>query len=214
MSLLQIILSGRFIIAVIVYGLATLLFFPLSVCISNKLNNPIPLWIWDRIAIPLMQVLLLILFICLSYPLIFGIQHAPSLVTLLHGGELRMNNLVNILFLITLFFPLIPVVGKWHELVLPLQGIAAVMMIFGWMTHELGIQHISYWPGIYNIILILMVAILTYWVTVKLAAVAGHRLDKRFNVVQSGALISNSLILFMQSPAILIYSASLGRQIG
>ena len=94
MSLLQIILSDRFIVAVIVYGLATLLLFPLSVRISNRLDYPMLFWIWDRIAIPLLQVLLLILFICLSYPLIFGMQQAPSIGTLLHGGELRMNNLV------------------------------------------------------------------------------------------------------------------------
>ena len=213
MSLLQIILSDRFIVAVIVYGLATLLLFPLSVHISNILENPILFWIWDRIAIPLMQVLLLILFICLSYPLIFGMQQAPSIGTLLHGGELRMNNLVNILFLITLLFPLLPVFGRRHELILPLQAIVAVMMIFGWLAHELGIEHISFWPGTRNVILILIVAILAYRLTIKFAAVAGHRLDERFNVVQSGALISRCLILFMQSPAILIYSAGLGRQI-
>jgi hypothetical protein len=108
---------------------------------------------------------------------------------------------------------LIPVFGERRELILPLQGIAAVMMIFNWLTHELGVERISYWPGMQNIILILMVAIFSYWLAVRLAALAGHRFDERFNVLHSGALFSRCLILFMQSPALLIYSVGLGKQL-
>jgi len=213
MSLLQIMLSGHFILAVIAYGLAILILLPLSARISNRLEHPLLLWHWDNIVTPLSEVVLLILFISLAFPEIFGIRQAPSIGRLLLGGELRINNLVNVLFLITLLFPLIPVFGKRRELILPFQGIAAVMMIFNWLAHELGMAQVSYWPGMQNVILIMVVARLSYWLAQRLAAFIGRRFDTYFNVVQSGALFARCLILFMQSPALLIYSVGLGKQI-
>ena len=213
MSLLQIMLNGHFIFATIIYGLAVLLVLPLSARISNRLEHPLLLWHWDNIVTPLSEAVMLILFISLAFPEIFGIRQAPSIGRLLLGGELRINNLVNVLFLITLLFPLIPVFGERRELVLPLQGIAAVMMIFNWLAHELRLEQISYWPGMQNIILILVVAVLSYWLAARLAAFIGHRFDTHFNVTQSGALFARCMILFMQSPALLIYSAGLGKQL-
>lgn len=87
------------------------------------------------------------------------------------------------------------------------------MMIFSWLAHELDIQHISYWPGMQNFVLILMVAIFTYWLAVRLATLAGNRFDERFNVLHSGSLFARCLVLFMQSPALLIYSVGLGKQL-
>lgn len=213
MSLFQILYSGHFILAVSVYGLFILFLLPLSARISTRLEYPLLQWQWDHIAIPLLEVLLLILFICLAYPEIFGIRQAPSIWLLLQLGELRLNNLMNVLFLVTLLFPLVPVFGERRELVLPIQGIAALMMIFNWLAHELAIEHVSYWPGMQNIFLILIVAILAYWSAARIAAFAGHRFDERFNVLHSGALFARCLILFMQSPALLIYSVGLGKQL-
>ena len=213
MSLLQIMFSGHFILAVIVYGLAIMVLLPVSAYLGARLEYPLLRWHWDHIAVPLVEVLLLILFICLAYPEIFGVRHAPSMRVLLGGGELRLNNLMNVLFLISLLFPLTPVFGERREFILPLQGIAAVMMIFSWLAHELALEHLSYWPGLKNIILIMAIAIVTYWAAVRIAAALGRRVDARFNILYSGALFARCLILFMQSPALLIYSAGLGKQL-
>ena len=206
-------LSGQFLTAVIVYGIAILIVLPLSVRIHARLKLHVLQWQWDHIAMPLLYVLLLILFIAMAYPLLFGIENAPSLGKLLGSGEIRMNKLVNLVFIISLLFPVIPVLGEWRELILPLQGIAATMMIFSWLTYDLGVKNVHYWPGLTNTALILAVAVLTHWLAIRLAGFIGHRFDTRFNVLDSGELFARCLILFMQSPAVLIFSTGLGKQL-
>ena len=213
MSFIQIILSADFIIASLIYGIAILIFLPLFVRVHNSLNNAVMQWIWDHIAMTLLQVALMILFIFIAYPVIFGIKDAPSIFLLLSSGKLRINTLINLLFILTLLFPLVPVIGKWRELILPLQGITASMIVFSWLAHALQLDHISYWPGFDIIVYVILIAIATHWLAVKISLKIGHKIDDAFNVVGSGTLIVRCLIIFMQSPAILLVSRALGQQL-
>ncbi len=213
MSFIQIILSADFIIASAIYGIAILIILPLFDRIHNVLNHAVLQWNWDHIAMPLLQAALMVLFIFIAYPVIFGIKNAPSIFLLLSSGKLRINNLINLLFILTLLFPMVPVIGNWRELILPLQGIAASTMIFSWLAHALQIEHISYWPGLDIIVYVILVAIATHWLAVNIALKIGHKSDDAFNVVGSGDLIVRCLIIFMQSPAILLVSRALGQQL-
>lgn len=162
MSIPQIIFSAEHMLAIVIYGIAIIIVLPLSDRIHASLEHSILQWNWDHVAMPLIQVLLIILFIVIAYPVVFGINAAPSIGAVLSDGEIRMNILVNLLFVLTLLFPLIPIIGNWNELILPLQGIAASMMIFSWLASEVGIERISYWPGFLNILMIIFVAFITH----------------------------------------------------
>jgi hypothetical protein len=125
MSIFEQIFSQQFLIAFIIYAVLIAILFPLSARIHDRLENTILQWKWNHIAMPLFQAALLMIFILLTYPLIFGVEQAPSITSLLSQDDLRINYLVNLLFIISLIFPFIPVIGNLQELILPMQGIAA-----------------------------------------------------------------------------------------
>ena len=147
MAIVEIIVSGKFIVALFIYGVFIALLYPFMDRIYDRLEHPLLQWKWDHIAMPLLEVALMVLFIILAYPVIFGVQDAPSIISLFSKDELRINYLVNLLFVISLLFPLIPIIGNWYELILPLQGIAASMMIFSWLTASVSVTDYSFWPG-------------------------------------------------------------------
>jgi hypothetical protein len=213
MSIIEILLSAKFLVALIIYAVLIAIFLPILDRVHDRLESHFLHWKWDHIAMPLAQVVMLILFILIAYPVIFAIEDAPSIFSLLSRDGLRINYLVNLLFVISLFFPLVPVIGNWHELILPVQGIVASMMIFSWLAASLNITQYSYWPGWEVIVWCIIMGIITHWSAVYLAHTIGHKLDKTFNVLDSGELFSRGLILLMQSPVILIFSSGLGKQL-
>jgi hypothetical protein len=213
MSVFHIILSTKFIIAIGVYAITIVLGLLCFNKIHSSLDHSILQWPWDNIGMPLFRAALMLVFILLAYPLIFAIADAPSLQTLLDTDERRVNYLVNLLFLITLLFPLVPVLGKWEELILPTQAIAASATLFSWLAAHQGITDIQYWPGLNTALYILVLAFVTHWLAVIAFQYLGEAIDEKFNVTNAGQLLSRALVLFMQSPAILIYCAALGRQL-
>ena len=214
MSIIQIMLSADFLTALIVYALLIVLTFPGFYKIHKALEGSLLDWPWENIASPLMRTLLMITFISLSYPALFGIKEAPAFSELLFAGNKRFTLLLNFLFLITLFFSLIPVIKERHELVLPIQAIVACSLLFSWLGQALGVADITYWPGLDTVIFIIIIALGSYWLSIQLSHKFGEIIDHRFNVSNSAALISQSMLLFAQSPAVLLYSAALGKQLG
>ena len=213
MSVLEIILTVDFISALLIYILIITVSFPLLEKIHSKLEHPFLEWSWDHVIIPLFRAALMILFLSLAYPVIFAVQEAPAISAILFENEMRLDYLINTLFVVSLFFPLIPVLGNWHELILPLQGILASMMIFSWLAQSLSITDYNFWPGWEVILTCLLFGIITHWIASHIATWIGQRIDRHYNVLDSGELFANGLILIMQSPVILIYSAGLGSQL-
>lgn len=181
--------------------------------VRERLVSPVLLWQWEHVASPLLRIFLLMLFIALAYPIMFGLHEAPSLAALLASEHANTRNLVNLLFLIAVLFPLLPVIGNWQALILPLQGIFASAVVFTWLAREQGVIAISYWPGIPIFILIVVMAWLTHYLALAFAHHAGHRLDSALHLRDSSEFLARSTILVLQSPAILVYSLSLGRQL-
>jgi hypothetical protein len=212
-SIIQIVFSTEFIIATASYAF---LIMPAILCfdrIHTALDHSSLQWAWDRIGMPLLRAGLMLLFILLAYPVIFAIDDVPPVTSLLDTNEPRLNYLVNLLFLVTLLFPVIPILGKWEELILPAQAICASAMLFSWLAADLGVKGVSYWPGINTLILIVLIAFITHWLAVTVSHYLGEAVDEKLNIRDSGLILSRALILFMQSPAILLFSVALGRQL-
>ena len=87
MTVIQIILSADFLIAISIYSLVILLALPLFDWIHKHLQHPFLQWNWDHIGMPLLQAGLMVLFIIIAYPIIFGIDDAPAITTLLSTGN-------------------------------------------------------------------------------------------------------------------------------
>ncbi|MFT7457998.1 MAG: hypothetical protein ACI909_000670 [Planctomycetota bacterium] len=213
MSIGQILLSTEFIFAVSIYALLIVVALPFFDKIHKRLAHSFLQWPWDNIGMPFFRAVLMLVFILLAYPIIFAIEDAPAIATLLDVNEMRINYLINCLFLITLLFPLIPVIGCWEELILPVQAIAACIMLFSWLVAELQLSNIHYWPGVYIALSIVVLASLTHWTAQTVSKYMGDAINEKYNVTDSGVLISRALILFLQSPAILLFSAGLGWQL-
>jgi hypothetical protein len=213
MSISTIFFSVKFLTALAVYAILITIFLPLQARVYEKLEHSALQWKWEHIAIPLAQAAMMMVFILLAYPVIYGIENAPEISILLSQDDLRIDYLVNLIFMVSLLFPLIPVLGHWHELVLPLQGIAASALIFSWLAQGVGLTEFSYWPGWEIVIACLFLGVFTHWVGVKISQFVGHKLDEAFNVLHSGELFSRGLILLLQSPVILLFSCSLGKQL-
>ena len=130
MTLSQILTHHQTIFSLFFYCVGVVVVIPVFAFIHDRLENRTLQFIWDRIGTPLLRTFLIIAFILLVYPLNFGMETAPKINVLLNVDKIRIDYLINIIFLLTFLFPLIPVIGKWDELIIPLQGIIASMILF------------------------------------------------------------------------------------
>ena len=206
-------LSAEFLLALSVYAALVIISVPCFNNVHRRLQNSILDWPWEHIARPLLRALLMMIFIGLAYPVIFGVSEAPPLFDLLSGGNHRLNLLLNLMFLVTLGFPMLPLLGKQDELILPVQAILACSLLFSWLAAHRGLPDIHYWPGLLPVLFILIIAFITHWLANYLSHHAGHFVDEKLGLAESSDLLSRAFILFMQSPAILLYSSALGKQL-
>ncbi len=213
MSLIEIAFSGKFLFAIIVHGVLIVSGIFIFEYLGNRYSNPVLDFSWERIGMPFYRAFVIAIFVFSTYPIIFGLSEAPGLSELINSGENRINSVINILFLISLFFPLIPIIGRKIELILPLQAIACCIMVFSWLAEHYDLQTYTDWPGFNIFVIIVLLAILTHFIANLMANELGSKLDKRFHVAGCQELIGPAIILFMQAPAILLYSAALGRQL-
>lgn len=213
MSIMQIVLSGNVILAAVVYAAFAIAGIWVFDRVHRALVQSLLLWGWEHIAMPLLRAALMLIFILLAYPTLFGLTEAPALGDLLARDPLRVNYLLNLLFLVTLLFPLIPVLGEQDELVLPVQGIAAATLLFSWLAAAVDAGPVHYWPGSGTVGLILLLAVITHWLAMSLAALAGAELDDTLNVENAGELLARALVLFLQYPVIVVFCHGLGKQL-
>lgn len=170
-------------------------------------------WLMERIIVPAARALALVGFILVAYPVLFGVETAPSIGELLAVGQLRLTNLVNVVFLLSLLLPLIPVFSRWPAFVLPLQGIAAATMVFRWWAENQLQTDIHFWPGISTIFSLLVLAIVTHEIAKQLSHQLEKSVDALINREGSGRLIYRTVVMIMQVPVILLYTLSLGQQL-
>lgn len=213
MSVIEVLTHGRLLLACMVHAAMTVLGLMLLEWLIHHSSHRFLIDTVEHVVEPLYRAFILVLFIFIAYPVIYGIEYATPITALLADGENRTDYLINLVFLSSLVLPALPGIGKWTELILPVQGILCAMMVFSWLAQSMNIDKYGYWPGTDSVLMIVILALVTHWLTVKVGRHVGDRLDARFNVTGFEELIGQSVILFMQAPAILVYSLGLGRQL-
>lgn len=213
MTLSQALFHQQTFFAIVLYCIAVIMALYLFTYIHKKLDNNLLQYAWDKIGVPLIRACLIVGLILLVYPVNFGIESAPSIHDLLAVDGKRTNFLVNIIFLLTFAFPLIPVLGKWEELIIPLQGILASMIIFRWLCHQLEIEHYSLFPDINTWFFILIISLITHWLAKYVSAEFGEYLDELYHREGFQVLVFKAVVLIMQSPVIFIFGLALGKQL-
>ena len=213
MTLSQILLHHQILFAFIVYSIAVMAAIPLFEWVHTRLDHHHLQYFWDKIGNPMLRTLLLIAFILLVYPLNFGIEKAPAINSLLGTQELRFNFLINIVFILTFLFPLLPVIGKWDELIIPLQGMIASMIIFSWLCQAMGLKNYSLLPGLDTFSWIFVISFITHWLAVYIAEPIGGWLNHSFDRTGFKQLVFQGVVMIMQSPVIIIFGLALGKQL-
>ena len=213
MTLTQSIFHQHTLFALFAYGLSIVIVLPIFVFIHDKLDNHVLQFCWDKIGMPLVRAFLIVGFILLIYPTNFGLDSAPSITALLSVDDKRSSFLINMIFLLTFFFPLIPLLGKLDELIIPLQGILCSMIIFSWLCQGLKIEHYSLLPDFKVFALIILMSVATHWLAKFISEHMGDYLDKLFHREGFKTLSFKAVVLIMQSPVIFIFGIYLGKQI-
>ena len=173
----------------------------------TELNN----WTTQHIWLPLARIIAILLFVTMAHPILFGIDSASSIPVLLDSQ--RINTLINVLFLLSIFLPLLPIVGKMHSLILPVQSLAAAQLLFSWMNQRDYQLDITFLPSFNTLMLLSSLIIASHFIGQYTARYIGRLLDENFNVEGSTDLIFQSVLLLLQGPLLLVYTVGLGSQL-
>lgn len=176
-------------------------------------TNPPALWFVEHLGIPLLRAACVVVFVYLAYPGLFGLREAPALQVLLAEHRGGTSTQLGIAFLVALVAPVVPLLQRHPEFVLPLQGILATTLLFNWLTDYLHMSAISPWPGSD----VVLVVVLAAWLMHRL----GHRLGQRLGAMADDAsgtagyeLVAIHVVTMLaQLPVILVYSTGLAVQI-
>jgi hypothetical protein len=214
MSTIDILISAKLITATLAFTLFSIAVELLGRKVLNILDDvSFTEWIFENIFIPLSRAIGLMIFILLSYPILFGITDAPPLSTLLSAGSHRISTLMNILFLLPLVFSLIPVLGSIPALVLPVQAIAGSSLVFSWMQAALDLSDIHYMPSFVVILLIVLLAVITHEFAKWLALHIADRTNRFFNIKDGQIIVYRITVVVAQLPVIFLYTTGLGGQL-
>lgn len=170
-------------------------------------------WLMEHLIIPAARALALVSFILVAYPVLFGVESARPVSELLAAGQLRLSNLVNVTFLLSLLLPLIPVFSRWPAFVLPIQGIAAATMVFRWWAETQPQVDIYFWPGATTVLSLLIFAFVTHEIAKWLSHQLGKKVDGIIEREDSARLTYRTVVMIMQVPVVLLYTLSLGQQL-
>ncbi|HSH29927.1 MAG TPA: hypothetical protein VK971_08485 [Thiohalobacter sp.] len=206
MPLFDLLFQPRLLLALLAFVLVSALFALAELRLEpHYRQHPATAWIADHIFIPLAEVLALLTFLLIAYPVPYGLTAAPGVLELL-STDGRTADLINLLFLLSLLLPLLPGLTRLPGVVVLVQALAATALLFHWVAVRLQVE-VSLAPGWLALGLILIWA----W--------AGQRLVRRLAPMQGegptpGRILHWHLTGAVQLPAILIYGQSLGRQLG
>jgi hypothetical protein len=165
-------------------------------------------WIARQIIGPFVHVLLLIAYIYICYPVIFGLQEAPALSELLDKSHGRTMKLINIVFAVSVILPLLPVIGRFSALILPLQAITASAVIYSWLSEAMS-RNYTIIPGAGTLLLIIILSFITSVVATWLDGYFSPTLNEKYQTEGWGRIIQRSTIMLFQVPILLVYTLNL-----
>lgn len=167
---------------------------------GDRLPDLTTKWLWEHFYLPVMRSGVLLVFIVMAYPVLFGLEQPPDIAGLLATDSGMTGKLIGIIFLLSLLVPLLPFTTS-PAFVLPLQGIFALAMIFARLPTEAAI---SIWPGFPTVLVIVAIAVLSW----RLGQFVKNLLSP-----WSGAVLDEAILLLFQSPTIILYATALGAQL-
>lgn len=214
MYFVDIFTSANVILAIAVYGVLAAIEPFLAAWLQRVFAHDPPFdWTWDYFVSPLFRAALVLGFVCLAYPGLFGLREAPSVLALMANHEAQPSTLLGIIFIIALLAPLVPVFNRHAEFVLPLQGIFASAFLFKWLAGYLNVTVASVWPGLDIILVLLGTSYLAHRAARDLGLSIGGALDRRFATSGYDLVVMHVVTMLAQIPVIVIYGCGLGRQI-
>jgi hypothetical protein len=176
-------------------------------------HHPFGDWIWDALGASLLRALVIVCFVLVAYPALFGLRDAPAIADLLAQGALRLTNLINVAFVLSLLLPLLPLFRRRVSLVLIAQGLVATAMVFGWYADWLGAVSIGPWPGLAPLVIVCGVAFLVHLIVLPIGQTLGQHLDGICGTQGFADIVPHAVALVAQGPTILIYGYALGQQL-
>ncbi len=191
--------------------LAILVFVAFTACLAafehrlhRRHHRPLQQWWIEQCLLPLGRVFALMLLIAVGYPEIFGVDAAPSLRFILQAEPGRFDQWVNVLFIVGLLLPALPLLHRLPGLALPLQGLAGVAVIFTWLRSTLNID-VGLVPSRGEIVLLFLLAALAS-AAAKLLSLSAHEPVWRQD-------LRDLLLLWFQAPLIIVYAQILGHSL-
>jgi len=172
-------------------------------------------WIAEQIGTPFFHVLLIIMFLYLSYPILYGLdeKNLPGLNELLNTSKGQNMKMINSLFIISTLLPLIPVINRFIALILPLQAIAGSAIIYSWMADTLKIEY-SLFPHLEVLAIIILLSLLAELSAKIFSGILEHSINttnllENFQTQDIEKIIYKSMLLIFQIPILLVYTINL-----
>ncbi len=213
MSITDVLFSPQLIAAFFIYGVLSVALAFAVARLHGRFEQNANQWFWEHFYVPLLRATILMGFVLLAYPVLFGVLEAPPVGDLLAGGRGRFGHLLGIVFVLSLLLPLLPVVGSIPALVLPIQGIAAAALVFHWMTDAIGLTSTSYWPGLSLMAVLVALAWGTHWFAAHALGTTEALARNYLELADLDDIVHEGLTLVLQAPVIIVYTLALGSQL-
>lgn len=157
-------------------------------------------WWSERLLLPLLRTLCLLLLIGLAYPALFGLEDAPRLGDLLGRGS-RWTHWLNWAFLAGVALPALLGGSLFVALSLPLQSVFAVALLYRWYAMDTGTPlHLLPSPTL----------ALTLGAFSAMAILASQICSQLLRDESAQQDLRDLLLLCLQAPLVLIYAQALG----
>lgn len=212
--MIDVLSSPRVLLAVLFLGVAGVLAGLLDLTRKHPgVASPAPASRRDHLFRPLLRAAIITCFVLLAYPALFGLRDAPPLGVLLAGDALRVNRLVGLSFLALLLLPMVSRFAAKSALLLPLQGLLATALVFGWFVHDLGVTAASVWPGTSTALVLAVYVFAGHRLALALGGMLGGTVDGQWPTRGGDQLVRSACETLVQAPVILLYGFALGQQV-
>lgn len=176
-------------------------------------DNPPALWFLEHLGLPFLRAACVIVFVYLAYPALFGLREAPALGALLAAHAGATSTLLGLAFLVALFAPVLPLLCRHPEFVLPIQGMLATALLFDWLTEWLHMTAVPPWPGTDVMLLAGGLAWAMHRLARHLGRVIGDTADAASGRSGYDVLAVHVVTMIAQLPVILVYGTGLAARI-
>ncbi|MBP1149806.1 hypothetical protein [Methylocaldum sp. RMAD-M] len=163
-----------------------------------------------RVGPPFVHAALALGFVLLVYPHQFGRAGEPDFVRNLHAGARPISDLFNLAFVLAVFLPWLPVLGKYRGMVTSLQITVLGAVLLHWRYPEVSMK---YFPPASMLLGLIALSIGSHFLAREFGERLGRRLDGVFETEGWANLIEAPLDFLLQGAVLLRYGLYLGGQL-